>query len=212
MKIHFILICEGQSDEALIPHLRSLLVNCGAIEATGVAPDFRRLPKSVPRSVESKVRTAVQLEKHIDLLFIHRDADSRNPEPRYSEISIGVTNARYSGRWIGVIPVQETEAWLLLDEMAIRRVSGKPNGRVELNLPVPNHVETVLNPKERLSEELLRASESTGRRRALKKKKLSSLRGQLLTQLKIGGSLNSVPSWIRLKDDIIRYIQEQAYQ
>ncbi len=212
MKIHFILICEGQSDEALIPHLRSLLVSCGAREATGVAPDFRRLPESVPRDVQSKVRTAVQLEKHIDLLFIHRDADSRNPEPRYSEISNGVADARYSGRWIGVVPVQETEAWLLLDEMAIRRVSGKPSGQVELNLPIPNHAETVLNPKERLSEELLRASESTGRRRALKKKKLSSLRRQLLTQLKVGGSLNSVPSWIRLKDDIIRYIQEQAHQ
>ncbi len=211
MIIHFILICEGQSDEALIPHLRSLLVSCGATEATGVAPDFSRLQEGGPSGVEDKVRTAVHLEKHVDLLFIHRDADSRNPEPRYNEISNGVADASYSGRWIGVVPVQETEAWLLLDEMAIRRVSGKPNGRVVLNLPAPNHVETVLNPKERLSEELLRASESTGRRRELLRKKLSSLRGQLLTQLKVGGSLNSVPSWLRLKDDIIRYIQEPPH-
>lgn len=207
MRVHFVLLCEGSSDEALIPHLRSLLVDCGAREATGVAPDFDRLPKSRNRDVESKVRAVLELESHMDLLFIHRDADSADPEPKYNEISTAIAQAGYTNAWIGIVPVQETEAWLLLDEREIRRVSGRPSGRVQLSLPTPNHVERLPSPKGRLLNEILRASETQGRRRRLLKRKLPALRAQLLTELKLGGPLTSVSSWVRLKTDIEAFVQ-----
>ena len=210
MRVHFLLLSEGSSDEALIPHLRSLLVHCGADEVTGAAPDFRRLPKSASRTIETKVRTALLLEEHVDLLFVHRDADSSDPEPRYVEISNGVTQAGYSFAWIGVVPVQETEAWLLLDEKAIRRVSGRPNGTVDLNLPAPNHAEGLAHPKERLQEEILRASETTGRRYRRLKRKFPALRAQLLTELRLGGPLLSVPSWVRLRADTECFIHNSC--
>jgi hypothetical protein len=38
-----------------------------------------------------------------------------------------------------VVPVRMMEAWLLIDEMAIRRVAGNPNGRIPIELPVLNN-------------------------------------------------------------------------
>jgi hypothetical protein len=207
MSVHFLLICEGSSDAALVPHLRSLLVDCGAREAIGAAPDFSLLEKRVPRDIGSRVRVALNLEGHVDLLFVHRDADSPDAQPRYNEISEGITQAGYASTWIGVVPVQETEAWLLLDESAIRRVSGRPRGRVVLNLPTPNHVEELAHPKECLFEELVRASETTGRQRDRLKRKLPLLRAQLLRELKLGGSLQSVPSWMLLRNDVAKYVR-----
>lgn len=210
MRVHFLLICEGSSDEALISHLRSLLVDCGVEEASGAAPDFNRLPRPVSKDIESKVRAVLELEERVDLLFIHRDADSPDPEPRYREISNGIKKANCKNFWIGVVPIQAIEAWLLLDESAIRRVSGRPNGQIPLNLPTPNHVEGLANPKNRLFDEIIRASETTGRKRRQLEKKLPALRTYLLSELKIGGELLRMSSWMRLRDDIMEFIQEKV--
>jgi hypothetical protein len=206
MKIHFVLLCEGPFDTALIPHLRSLLVECGATEVTGVAPDLSRLQGRISRDINAKVCAALALEKNVNLLFIHRDADSTNPEPRYSEITSGVAQSGYSNAWIGIVPVQEIEAWLLLNESAIRRLSGCPNGRVRLNLPHSNRVEGLANPKEKLRDAILLASETSGRRYERLTRKIPSLCRQLLTELKLDGPLLDVPSWVRLKKDVSNYM------
>ena len=68
------------------------------------------------------------------MLFVHRDADSSQesssagPERRYDEVARAVADASYDGAWVGIVPVRMTEAWLLLDESAIRRVAGRPHG------------------------------------------------------------------------------------
>ncbi len=210
MRIHFVLVCEGSSDEALIPHLRALLVDCGATEATGVAPDYSRLPQAISRDLESKIRAALHLEGPADMLFIHRDADSRDPEPRYEEIEKGVTAAGYTEQWIGIVPVQETEAWLVLNEQAIRRVAGRPHGRTRLSLPTPQRVETVAAPKERLFEAIQNASEKKGRRLRQLKRRLPLLRDQLLRELRVGGSLDDVGAWTRLRQDMVVHLASRA--
>lgn len=57
-----------------------------------------------------------------------------------------------------------TEAWLLIDEQAIRRAAGNPNGEASLPLPKVANLETVADPKKLLRDCLIRASEKTGRR------------------------------------------------
>lgn len=57
-----------------------------------------------------------------------------------------------------------TEAWLLIDEQAIRQAADNPNGSVRLKLPTVLTLELLPDPKELLNELLVEASEKTGRR------------------------------------------------
>jgi len=57
-----------------------------------------------------------------------------------------------------------TEAWLLVDEAAIRRAAGRPSGREPLALPAPRQLERLADPKEALHRALIVASGRTGRR------------------------------------------------
>jgi hypothetical protein len=57
-----------------------------------------------------------------------------------------------------------SEAWLLIDEAAIRMAAGRPGGRTPLELPKLHQLEKLPDPKTRLEQLLRLASESTGRR------------------------------------------------
>src|SRR5262249_52058120 len=60
--------------------------------------------------------------------------------------------------------VRMTEAWLLIDERAIRQAAGNPNGEAPLLLPKVASLERAPDPKKLLRDSLIRASEKTGRR------------------------------------------------
>lgn len=206
MRIHFVLISEGSSDNGLVDHLERLCIAYGAEEATGSPLDFRRLP-TVERTVAGKLRAAIQLEPNANLIFIHRDADSRDATRRYAEISEAVEDCALLTEWVAVVPVQETEAWLLLDEAAIRSVAGKPHGRTELSLPRPRMVETIASPKEYLQNLIVTASGLTGRRLNELRRSFPGHRQMLLRRLPIEGSIQHVPSWVRMRDELIQALK-----
>jgi hypothetical protein len=66
--------------------------------------------------------------------------------------------------YIAVVPIRETEAWLLFNEEAIRRAAGNPNGQIALDLPGLHECEGIADPKSILLDTLKRASELRGRR------------------------------------------------
>ena len=200
--LQFIFIGEGASDSGLVPHLEKLCIELGADDVTGTAVDYQRLGSNVARTVDAKLRAVMILEPNVNLIFVHRDADSLDFTPRYEEIKKAIETNNSLQECVAVIPVQETEAWILLDESAIRSIAGRPTGRVPLNLPRPAQVESVTGPKERLREALIRASELTGRRRDRFQKQFSSHRQLLLERLPTGGPLLAVESWLRLKADL----------
>ena len=86
MIVRFLLVVEGNSDAALVPHLQVVCVDCGASEAIGIAPDFSRLPRPPARDIRSKLKAALALEPSVNLIFIHRDADARTEDRRRIEI------------------------------------------------------------------------------------------------------------------------------
>ena len=95
------------------------------------------------------------------VLFIHRDADRTDHSVRCQQIEEAVIAARGNGfalPHVCVVPVRMTEAWLLLDDDAIRHAAGNPNGDVTLNLPPLLQVERIANPKQVLHELLCTAS------------------------------------------------------
>lgn len=152
------LIGEGSSDHALLPILRWALrhLDVGPLRLEWI--DTRSIPLA-RRTLRDRVQAA-QLVRPSDLLFVHRDADSEDPEPRYREIleAVGAT------RHVAVVPVRETEAWLLIDSGAIAAAAGRPAGAASLSLPPLRRLEELADPKRALHHALVAAHGTRGRR------------------------------------------------
>ncbi|AUX35771.1 MULTISPECIES: DUF4276 family protein [Sorangium] len=202
MIIKFLLVCEGTSDRGLVPHLEALCVRAGADEAAGDAPDLGRLPQPPGKRIEEQARTALKLAGNVNLLFAHQDADAREPEEVRQRIHERLAGLDGCPPHVCVIPVQEIEAWLLLDEAAIRMVAGNPRGQEELNLPPRRSIESTSKPKERLEAALAAASGKKGKRVQRFKGSFSERRAMLLQRLDIEGPINELPAWQRLVTDI----------
>lgn len=206
--VRFAFIGEGTSDKGLISHLIELCQLCGADDAVNIQLDWSKYQEKVGHSVSEKVSAALSEAQNADLLFIHRDADGRDPTSRYEEIAEAIESLGVSIPYVAVVPIQETEAWLLLDEDAIRRIARKPKGRMRLNLPSPKQVEKIANPKERLKEALAKASALKGRRLKSFGKKFSEHRQKLLLELDCSSPLSQVPAWQRLFNDTCQAIEK----
>lgn len=194
----FALVREGSSDDGLIPHLRELLVRSGIDSVIGSARAYKGT------TVERLTQVASE-EAPLDLVFVHRDADGRTSDERRSEIlEAGSTFASGYPLLIPVIPIQELEAWLLLDEQAIRDVVGKPSGRQELGIPKVKHIEKTHQPKEILEKACLLASNTTGRRHKEEKRKFPERRRVLLERLDIDGPVQDLSAWKAMQEDIQR--------
>lgn len=191
----FALLREGPSDDGLVPHLRTLLVRAGLSEAVGDGREYKG-------SVADKFRQLLAEESSVDVAFVHRDADGRESEARHLEIEDGAREAGYTGARVPVIPVQELEAWLLVSELEIRRVVGRPSGRRPLNLPRVQHIESHADPKRTLRDACLEASEATGRRREKERKAFAQRRRTLLERLDIDGAVRSLDSWRALEENV----------
>ena len=207
--IRFILLCEGTSDRPLVAHLRRLLSSCGALEVVGSAIALSSIhdPGNHRGSaLARKLRAALAAESEFELIFIHRDANSAGYEARFEEIREATETIDRQINWIPLIPSRATEAWLLLDERAIRLVAGNPRGSQPLDLPRPSRVEEVSNPKATLRDALAAASGYTDSRLRRFKQRFGSQRRVLLEQLPTEGSLTHVPSWIRLKQHATDFV------
>lgn len=160
----FTLVADGTSDEFLLPIIQWTLVRAG-VRADPQFADPRRLPKGL--TLADKLIHAVD-RFPCEVLFVHRDAEAQPMENRLSEIRDAFTEAARSGfnlPAVALIPVHMSEAWLCLDESAIRKAAGNPAGTIHLPLPKPGNVESVPDPKARLHEALRIASELNSRRR-----------------------------------------------
>ena len=206
--VRFILLCEGPSDQALESHLRKLLSYCGAGETVGTAIPFGsvRAPQSPGNVISLKIKTVLSVDSALDLVFIHRDADAVGLAARTREVEKTMFDVQVNLKWIPVIPVRATEAWLLLDEAAIRRVAGNPGGRQPLQLPKLAQVEHVADPKEMLKTALADASGKQGRRLARVRNSFGQHRRILLEQLPVGGALQRVPAWHRLRQRVSAFV------
>lgn len=208
LSVRFLFVGEGSSDNELTNHLERCCILAGADEASGVAPDLSRLPQHVGHTVTAKLKVALRLEPTVDFVFLHRDADSQDSEPRYHEIHHAVAEVSPTLRYVAVVPVQETEAWLMLDEDEIRMVAENPSGSVLLSIPTPKAIEGIANPKERFADTILQASEQTGRRRDRVRRKLPQKRSLLIRRLDPEGLVSGAPSWMRMFSDLETLIDQ----
>jgi hypothetical protein len=165
--LRYTLVCDGSSDQALLPLISWSLREQGVTSA--IHPAWANLTtlRHPPVSLEGKIRAAMQLYP-CDLLFVHRDSEAQTIARRQGEIEEALDEVFRAGGGrvpaVCVVPRRMTEAWLLISEPVIRAASGNPNGHVPLPMPDPNRLEQLPDPKETLFTLLRTASELHGRR------------------------------------------------
>jgi hypothetical protein len=125
--------------------------------------DLGRLPIP-PKDLSSKIKQSIDLYP-CDLLFVHRDAENLSYIQRKNEIISALSNISLANtQSICVVPIRMTEAWLLINETALRRAAGNVNGQKPLELPHSSLLEQHSDPKRLLYDLLKAASERKGRR------------------------------------------------
>lgn len=204
-----LLLADGPSDEPLGEHVRAL-ARAHGVHLDVVAPDFRRLSPPPGLAVEERLTSILAIDPDFDLLLVHRDAEKQLPEQRVAEIDAGMASAGVAWPRIPVVPVRMTEAWLLLDERAIRRVAGRPTGTSPLGLPPARQVERVPDPKQALAAALEAACGFSGRRLSKFKRDFPAHRAQLLAMLDRTGPVRALSSWQALEAATSAAIQQVA--
>lgn len=156
----YTLIADGRSDTVLIPIIDWSFRQFN-VTSVGQCADLGRIPRQP--SSDDQLKAVIDLYD-CDVLFVHRDAEGQPADLRREQIAEYVVNAPRPH--VPVVPVRMTEAWLLIDEAAIRSAAGNPNGTMQLNLPDILRIETLPDPKRVLHDALTEASGLNARRRA----------------------------------------------
>ncbi|KAB7729107.1 DUF4276 family protein [Rudanella paleaurantiibacter] len=167
-EITYTLLGDGSSDKALVPiinwtlerHFPDLIIQ-------SQWADFSQLRNPPPINQLSK-RIAVALQLFpCNWLFVHRDAEKQTVEMRQQEIDDAWREQKKTAsqyQIVSVIPVRMTEAWLLIDEQAIRVAAANPSGKQRIQLPSVRLLESLSDPKNKLKQLLREASGLQGRR------------------------------------------------
>lgn len=163
-ELRYTLVSDGSSDRALLKVLSWLLREHGVSCPIQPAWADLRLLRYPPKDLAGRIEQSLELYP-CDLLFVHRDAEHLPYARRKEEIrkALALVPAARSLS-VCVVPVRMLEAWLLIDEAALRRAAGNPNGRILLKLPSPTELERCTDPKNVLHQLLKEASELRGRR------------------------------------------------
>ena len=163
--LRFTLVADGSSDACLLHIIHWVLGQLGSErlrELKGQFADLRPL-SDPPKGLAERIRVGIH-QFPCDVVFVHRDAERETLAERRQEIERALAPDG-PGIHVPMVPVRMTEAWLLIDERAIRRAADNPNGASEIPLPPIRKLEAVPDPKEVLRECLVEASEQRGRRR-----------------------------------------------
>lgn len=210
-EIVYTLTGEGSSDRRLMRPIDWLIARTTEEPFRGQWADPRAL-RAPGRALDAKI-PAVLEEFPCDVLFVHRDADGPDYEPRVQEIATAI-EAVGGHTHVKVIPVTMQEAWFLFDEGAIRRAAGRPSGKEDLELPGLAETEGVADPKAALQKAIRSAAAKTGRRR--RRMSVAAAANRVADLILDYGPLLQLPAFARLRDEVeaalseIRGNREQA--
>lgn len=202
-KIGLALYCEGNSDEYFLPILlqrtsRHIIMEGGGSDIN--IPPIKRI--EVPKSGQGNdiLTAAVRAgTEGYDILFVHKDADDAGPEKvRKNHIEPGLrkvheTTKKVCKNMVPVIPIRETEAWMLADIKILQDILDINTDAKELGLPTrPVLVEKIADPKHVLQETIRKSLERKSRRR--RKINIETLYTRLAQEVRLD-FLKQVPAY-----------------
>lgn len=209
MALSYVLTAEGRMDQMLMPLIDWALVNHAQTEFRG-----RWADPSVfsDRSKDVATRLAQTLLYYpSDIVFVHRDTDKATFVTRIQEIADAHKASSDETPVLCVVPVRMTEAWYLFDAVAIRKAASNPNGRSSLNLPNARQAQRLSDPKDRLEDALLRASETTGRRRDLFRKSLAEKKWLVASHIRDFSPLRQHPAFAGFEKNLRDMLVEHGW-
>lgn len=168
------LFAEGPTDyRFLSPLLQRLCEHAclGAnqpVEVSGMLPlDDPKNMKGAPRE-DRIAKAALDASSSWNVLFVHADGAADRAAAHERLIAPGLARLAEHGlprhEGVAVLPIRETEAWMLADGDALRTVFGTTLDDAALGLPLrPALVEQVTDPKAAL-DQAYAATGPTGRR------------------------------------------------
>lgn len=210
--LKFTLVGDGSSDRALLPVLSWLIRDIAG--SVPLEPQWADLGPLSPaeKPLRNRIRKALEYYP-CHIVFVHRDAERPDAaELRIEEIRKACTGLKDQDpelRTVCVVPIRMTEAWLLIDEAAIRRAAGNPHGREALTLPTLQKMEQV-HAKEVLHQAIRDASELSGRR--AKKLDVSRAIQVVADFISDYSRLKQLPSFARLRTDLSQVLSAIGLQ
>ncbi len=209
-ELRFTLLGDGPSDACLLRHVRWLVEQYASdklvLQAAWADLAFFR---DKPCGLAQRIQAALELYP-CDLLFVHRDAEKEQAERRYAEIGEAILALKDApAAWVGVVPVRMTEAWLLIDEPAIRSAAGNPRGADDLPLPPVSSLEDVPDPKALLYDRLRKASGLGGRR--LHKFRVQQAVRRVADYIDDFSPCRRLPAFTRLENDIQAVLRQHGW-
>lgn len=160
LRLHYTLMADGRSDIALMSVIDWVIADCWPEQAIdgSFAERLGPVGSTLARRIPEVLRSFP-----CDLLIVHRDAEGEPINRRLNEMARAMPLG--PPRWVPLIPVKMTEAWLLSDEKAIRAAAENKRGTMELGLPAKSRWEHLADPKKVLFAALNAASGKSARAR-----------------------------------------------
>lgn len=165
-------IGEGPTDfRFLEPLILRMLRGClqRATDVVEIQTPIRHLSPATRRQADivDSLRTVAA---EVDLIFLHTDGGGDPGRAMQERVTPIFEQLRHieSMRCIGIVPVHETEAWVLVDGDALRTVFGTTRSNMELGLPRSAlDVEALADPKAVLRQTHDRVTGARRRRRQM---------------------------------------------
>ena len=199
MNLTYTLLADGSSDRTLMPIINWTLEQIPNIRFNAQYAEHTLKPsKGLFRRAEAAVKFY-----ECDILLVHRDAEMLAVSSRIDEIKQHLISLNKP--YIPIVPIRMTEAWLLIDEQAIRTAANNPNGTNKLEIPKIGRLESIPDPKSVLFEKLKLASELPSGR--LHKFKPEYCRHRVAELISDFSPLRSLSAFTQFENDLIACVQ-----
>ncbi|MCC7491079.1 MAG: DUF4276 family protein [Fimbriimonadaceae bacterium] len=215
-RLAWALFAEGRSDHDFLQPLLRRLLEWACRDATSlveIAPDPLELHgpagSAARRRLDRICLAAKDSASAFHLLFIHADGDSDWQEALAKRVEPARQELRRGDRRLGVvavIPVRETEAWVLADQEALRRCLGVPSRAKAPDPPGLSDVERLTDPKKALRELHFAAVGD----RSQRKYPISTYLRRLGEEVSLA-SLRRLASFQRLQAELSAWLCAQTY-
>ncbi len=208
-RIRYTLVTDGTSDSLLRHPIEWLLETLTSLDFDGVWANPQAYPERKEKDPLFRDLKDALINYPCDLLFVHRDAERVPWMTRITEIKDTVGRLSSPPPAVCVVPVRMTEAWMLINEQALREAAGNPNGRVHLGLPPIRTLESLPAPKRILFDLLRKASERS--RRRLKKFSADEPRHRLAELIEDYTPLKALPAFQAFQQELEQVLAQHGW-